>query len=76
MAELGDETLLNCREVGLLFGGAAQPLDPSTVYRWVRDGKIPPPIKLARKISRWRRSECLAVIQRMADERVQRVKEA
>ncbi len=30
---------------------------PTTIYRWVRDGRFPPPIPVGPKILRWRRSD-------------------
>jgi hypothetical protein len=40
------------------FFGGDKPINPSTLYRGIRAGRYPPPVKLGGKISRWRRSKC------------------
>lgn len=55
-----DEAMLSLAEVGEFFGGKKHPLSRTTVYAWVKRGKIPRPIKLDFKISRWRLSQCRA----------------
>jgi predicted DNA-binding transcriptional regulator AlpA len=59
MSDAGDNTdaMLSVREVGIFFGGAKNPVSRATVYSWVQQGKIPPPLKLTSRISRWRLSD-------------------
>jgi predicted DNA-binding transcriptional regulator AlpA len=49
-----------------LIGGKATPITPSTLYRGIRTGRFPAPLKLGPGTSRWRRSEILAVLERAA----------
>jgi len=53
--------LLTCREVAVLFGGLSQ----SSVWRWVKSGRLPKPVKLSGGTTRWVRSECEAVLKQM-----------
>jgi predicted DNA-binding transcriptional regulator AlpA len=55
------DELLTCEEVCQYFGG----LDPSTIYRNVRRGLIPAPIRVTANTSRWLRSECEASLAAM-----------
>jgi predicted DNA-binding transcriptional regulator AlpA len=57
--------LLDRREVCKFFGGT-KPLDPATLYRGIRMGRFPAPIKVGPGSSRWLRSECEAALQAMA----------
>ena len=59
--------LLDKAEVCRLFGGT-RPLNPSTIYRQIKQGLIPPPIKVGGS-SRWLREECEAALQGMMEER-------
>jgi predicted DNA-binding transcriptional regulator AlpA len=59
--------LLNMREVCFLFGGT-KPIDPSTLYRQIRKGTFPKPIRVGGS-SRWLREECEAVLQAMVEVR-------
>jgi predicted DNA-binding transcriptional regulator AlpA len=59
--------LLDQKEVCRLFGGS-RPLNPSTLYRHIRKGTFPKPVKIGGS-SRWLRSECEAVLQVMVDGR-------
>jgi predicted DNA-binding transcriptional regulator AlpA len=61
--------LLDRREVCRFFGGT-KPLDPATLYRGIRVGRYPTPIKVGPGSSRWLRSECEAALAAMAQERV------
>lgn len=51
------EEMMTVGEVCRFLGGAKSPLDKSTVYRWVREGRLPPPVRLGPQSTRWRRSE-------------------
>lgn len=59
------EEMMTLREVCLFFGGPDRPLDPSTVYRGIKLGRYPKPIKISRQNSRWRRHECLEALNKM-----------
>lgn len=65
MSDTGDQ-MLSIREVCQFFGGADMPLDQSTIYRWVRLGKLPPPVRVGPGTLRWKRSECQLVLDGMA----------
>jgi predicted DNA-binding transcriptional regulator AlpA len=56
--------LLAKREVLVLFGG----INPSTLYRHIRKGTFPKPVKVGGS-SRWLREECEAVLRSMVDGR-------
>lgn len=58
MSDTGDD-MLTIREVCHFFGGKERPLDQSTIYRWVRQGKIPPAIRMGDDSTtlRWKRSD-------------------
>jgi predicted DNA-binding transcriptional regulator AlpA len=60
--------LLDKREVLFLFGGT-KPIDPSTLYRQIRKGTFPKPIRVGGS-SRWLRTECEQVLQAMIEGRV------
>lgn len=52
-----------------LLGGSTSPLNPSTLYRGIKSGRYPAPLKLGPGTARWRRSELMAVLNRAADAR-------
>lgn len=60
--------LLDRPAVCRLFGGS-RPLHPATLYRGIRAGRFPAPIKVGAS-ARWLRAECeaalLAIIERRA----------
>jgi predicted DNA-binding transcriptional regulator AlpA len=57
------EQMMTMKDVCVFFGGETQPLDPSTIYRWIRFGRFPKPLKIGRgNVSRWLRSDCQAVL--------------
>jgi predicted DNA-binding transcriptional regulator AlpA len=60
--------LLDRRAACEFFGGT-RPINPATLYRGVRQGRYPRPVKVSGS-SRWLRSECEAVLQAMVDGRV------
>ena len=49
-----------------MIGGKATPIVPATLYRGIKTGKFPAPLKLGPGTSRWRRSEILDCIERAA----------
>jgi predicted DNA-binding transcriptional regulator AlpA len=68
MQQVSIADLLDRREVCRFFGGT-RPLDPATLYRGIRVGRYPQPVKVGGS-SRWLREECEAVLQAMVDGRV------
>lgn len=64
------EALLDRRAVCALLGGS-KPINPSTLYRGIRKGRYPPPVKVGPGSSRWVRSECEAVLRGLMDGRRQ-----
>jgi predicted DNA-binding transcriptional regulator AlpA len=60
--------LLDRKEVCRLIGGT-RPINAATLYRHIRRGLLPKPVKVGGS-SRWLRSECEAALQRMVDGRV------
>jgi len=48
-----------------MFGG----INPATLYRHIRQGRLPKPVKIGAS-SRWLRSECEAALQSMVDGRL------
>jgi predicted DNA-binding transcriptional regulator AlpA len=63
--------LLDKREVCRLFGGT-RPINSSTLYRGIRQGRYPKPVHVGPGSSRWLREECEAVLVAMAQGRVVR----
>jgi predicted DNA-binding transcriptional regulator AlpA len=49
--------------------GGSRPVDASTVYRLIQQGRLPKPVKIGARISRWIEHEIDAAIQRRADAR-------
>jgi predicted DNA-binding transcriptional regulator AlpA len=49
--------------------GGNKPVDPSTVYRGIKEGRYSKPFKIAKQAVRWKRSEIEADIDRMILER-------
>jgi predicted DNA-binding transcriptional regulator AlpA len=60
--------LLDKGEVCRYFGGT-KPINVATLYRGIRQGRFPKPIRVGGS-SRWLRSECEAVLQAMVNGRV------
>jgi predicted DNA-binding transcriptional regulator AlpA len=60
--------LLDKREVLRMFGGT-RPLNASTLYRGIRVGRYPRPIKVGPGTSRWLASECREVLRKMTEAR-------
>jgi predicted DNA-binding transcriptional regulator AlpA len=50
------------------FFGGNRPLNPATLYRGIRLGRFPRPVKVGGS-SRWLRSECEAALARMMEAR-------
>lgn len=62
------DDLLDRDAVCRLFGGT-RPLNPSTIYRGIRAGRYPAPVKIGPGASRWLRSECEAALRAMIEGR-------
>jgi predicted DNA-binding transcriptional regulator AlpA len=60
--------LLDRGEVCRLFGGS-RPINPSTLYRGIRQGRYPKPVRVGPNSSRWLRAECEAVLRKMTEAR-------
>jgi predicted DNA-binding transcriptional regulator AlpA len=56
------------KQAACAFFGGARPLHPATLYRGVRQGRYPRPVKVG-SLSRWLRSECEAALARMVEAR-------
>jgi hypothetical protein len=69
-----DLTLMDVGETCRFFGGANSPLNPATLYRGIKSGKYPPPVKIGQATSRWVRGECERALRKMIAERVSAVK--
>ena len=61
--------LMDAREACQFFGGAHSPLNPATLYRGIKSGKYPKPVKIGEGTSRWVRAECEAALRKMIVER-------
>ena len=51
------------------FFGGSRPINPATLYRGVKAGRYPRPIKVGPGMSRWIKSECEEARQHMIAER-------
>lgn len=60
--------LIDKREVCRLFGGS-RPINAVTLYRWIKQGRAPKPVKVGPGSSRWLRSEVLDCLQAMTEAR-------
>jgi predicted DNA-binding transcriptional regulator AlpA len=60
--------LLDRAEVCRYFGGT-RPINPATLYRGIKQGRYPKPIKVGPQSSRWLREECEAVLRAMEEAR-------
>jgi predicted DNA-binding transcriptional regulator AlpA len=58
------DRLLDRRSVCVFFGN----IHPATIYRHIRDGRIPRPVKVGGS-SRWLRSECEQALLKMLEAR-------
>ena len=61
--------LLDKAETCRFFGGS-RPINPATLYRGIREGRFPRPVKVGPGTSRWLRAECEAALAAMVSERV------
>jgi predicted DNA-binding transcriptional regulator AlpA len=58
--------LLDKSQTCEFFGG----INPATLYRGIRQGRFPKPVKVGPGTSRWLRQECEAVLTKMVEGRV------
>jgi predicted DNA-binding transcriptional regulator AlpA len=56
---------MDTEAVCVFFGGTSKPLHRATLWRGVRDGRYPAPIKLSPRMCRWIRQECEAARDKM-----------
>lgn len=62
------DELLDAAAVCKLFGGS-QPIHQSTLYRGIKVGRFPKPLKIGPKTNRWKACECAEVVARRSAER-------
>jgi predicted DNA-binding transcriptional regulator AlpA len=60
------------RDAACRFFGGTRPINPATLYRGIRKGRYPAPVKVGPGSSRWLRAECEAALQAMAEGRAVR----
>jgi predicted DNA-binding transcriptional regulator AlpA len=63
--------LLDRVAVCRLIGGN-RPINAATLYRGIREGRYPKPVKVGPGSSRWLRAECEAALQAMVEGRAVR----
>jgi predicted DNA-binding transcriptional regulator AlpA len=63
-----NEDLLD-RDAVCRFIGGSRPINPATLYRGVKAGIYPKPIKVAPNVSRWQKSELQEALDRRVAER-------
>jgi predicted DNA-binding transcriptional regulator AlpA len=64
-----DQQLLLDRAATCAFFGGTRPINAATLYRGIREGRYPRPVKIGPSSSRWLRAECEAVLRAMAEVR-------
>jgi predicted DNA-binding transcriptional regulator AlpA len=67
-----DTPALLDRTAACKFFGGTRPLNPATLYRGIRQGRYPRPVKIGPGSSRWLRNECEAALQALVDGRTVR----
>jgi predicted DNA-binding transcriptional regulator AlpA len=60
---------MDVRETCAFFGGSEKPLHPASLYRGVKLGYYPRPVRIGPGSSRWLRSECEAALLKMIAKR-------
>lgn len=56
-----------------MIGGKETPIAPPTLYRGIKSGRFPAPIKIGPGTSRWRRSEIIAFLEKAASDRALKI---
>jgi hypothetical protein len=64
-----DDSELKAKLFVLKFFGGDKPINSATLYRGIKEGKFPRPVKIGPKTSRWLHGECKAAKQKLIDER-------
>jgi predicted DNA-binding transcriptional regulator AlpA len=59
------------RDATCRFFGGSKPLNAATLYRGIRKGRYPKPVKIGGS-SRWLRCECMDALERMIEGRAVR----
>jgi predicted DNA-binding transcriptional regulator AlpA len=67
-----DDLELLDRAAACAFFGGTKPIDAATLYRGIRNGRYPAPLKIGPGSSRWLRSECEQALQAIIESRVAR----
>jgi predicted DNA-binding transcriptional regulator AlpA len=57
------------RKAVCAFFGGNRPIDASTLYRGIRQGRYPAPVKVGPGSSRWLKAECEVALQAMVEGR-------
>jgi predicted DNA-binding transcriptional regulator AlpA len=60
------------RDAACRFFGGTRPINAATLYRGIRKGRYPAPVKVGPGSSRWLRAECEASLKAMAEGRAVR----
>jgi predicted DNA-binding transcriptional regulator AlpA len=58
----GNIELMDKDETCRFFGGQIRPINHATLYRGIKDGRYPAPIKVGANSSRWIKRECEAAL--------------
>ena len=66
------EPILLDRPAVCRFFGGTKPIDAATLYRGIRLGRYPKPVKVSPGMSRWLRSECESALQVLVEGRAAR----
>jgi predicted DNA-binding transcriptional regulator AlpA len=56
------DELLDKRAVCRFFGGTERPIDQSTLWRGIKTGRFPKPIRIGPQVRRWSRQDCEAAL--------------
>lgn len=59
--------LMDKDETCRFFGGHMRPINHATLYRGIKEGRYPYPIKVGANSSRWIKSECEAALARLIE---------
>jgi predicted DNA-binding transcriptional regulator AlpA len=59
------DDLLNVNAVCRLFGGSERPIDKSTLWRGIKVGRYPKPIRISAQVRPWSRQDCEAALEAM-----------
>lgn len=68
-ANQSTDDLVDADDACAILGGRKSPIHVATLYRGVKSGRYPPPIKVAPNTNRWKVGELNAALKRLAAER-------